>query len=467
MQRKRGNRRPDRHQRRLEAQAPNPLRKRDSQRYATYTLTPEFTRFVDEEVLPHVELPGRYKQAEKRAVLRHATHNLILNGLVGRVVADGRKTNDERRRQGIWDALVEAGFAELCLGSEVSGYVTRYAATGKLLAAREYWKLNMLMETELERNTALASPTDRALVVLHTGKTDPATGEPLPEEERRQPINFLDHIASKAQPGPEGQPDPRAIKNGLDYWRAKEDTLESINAQNMAHGWAATCTHPDGTTTTFQPNVAIRQIHVGDTFEAARLYSFGELSGQNLSKAVRRTIRIDGEPAAEWDYSAMHPRMLYRRAGITRVEGDPYKPEVVLPGGVGEPGVREFIKRATNACLNCRTRPAAHSAIAYMLRDAPNLRQAVGPVPDLVDRLLREHVPIAQYFFTGIGMELMTEDGKVMMAIMRAHRDAGKPALPIHDAVVCKASDADWTRGVMEETYFRMLAHWPVIERVF
>lgn len=442
------------------------LRDQESSRYATHELAEEFVRFVDEDVLPDVELPG-YKQDEKRAVLRHATHNLITTGLVKRVVADSRTSRD-RLRAGVWDALVAAGLAVQCRGSEISGMVTRYAATPKLIRTREHWRLKMLMDIELTRNTVTATPTDRALVVLHTGKVDPATGDPLLEEERRRPINFEEYITERAQRDPQtGEPYPEAIQNGLDYWRAKEDTIESINAQNMRHGWAAICTHPDGTTTTFQPNVAIRQIHVGDTFQAARLYSFGELSGQNLSKAVRRTMRIDGEPAAEWDYSGMHPRMLYRQAGITTIEGDPYKPDEVMPGCEGEAKVRAFIKRALNACLNCRTRPAAHSAIANMLRRDAVLREAVGPVPGLVDRMLAAHAPIARYFFTGIGMELMTTDGRVMLEVLKEHRDAGKPALPIHDAVVCKATDAEWTRGVMEEVYFRMLRHWPVIKRVF
>lgn len=443
------------------------LRDRKSSRYATYELDDEFVQFVDAEVLPQVELPG-YKQEEKRAVLRYATHNLITTGLVGRVVADGRGNTDAatRQRAGVWDALVAAGLAVQCRGSEISGKVTRYAATPELLDTREHWKLKMLMDIELERNTAIATPTDRALVVLHTGKVDLMTGDPLPEDERRQPIDFAEYVARQAQPGPDGQPDPRAIKNGLDYWRAKEDTIESINAQNMTHGWAATCTHPDGTSTTFQPNVAIRQIHVGDTFQAARLYSFGELSGQNLSKEVRATMRIDGEPAAEWDYSGMHPRMLYRRAGITELEGDPYKPDEVMPG-CEVAGVRRFTKRALNACLNCRTRPAAHSAIANMLKNNAELRGAVGPVAVFTDRVLAAHAPIAPYFFTGVGMELMTADGTVMLEVMKQHRDAGKPALPIHDAVVCRASDAEWTRGVMQETYLRLLSHQPVIKRVF
>jgi len=474
---RRGNRSASRHARRAEMHQPN-LRDRPSRRYGTYELTEEFIQFVDSEVLPHVELPGRYKQAEKQTMLRHAAHNLILAGLPGRVVADGRTSNEERQRKGVWDALKAAGFAKLHLGSEASGKVTRYAATGNLLALRHHWKLRMLEDTELARNSELSAPTSRALVYLHTGKVDAFTGEPLQEEERRQPLAFREHIAAVAQRGPDGRADPRAIGHGMDYFRAKEDTIESINRSNLEHGWAATCVHEDGTSTTFQPNVCLRQIHVGSFFGAARLYSFGELSGQNLSKDVRRTIRIDGEPVAEFDFSGMHPRMLYRRAGH-QVEGDPYKPEAVLPGvaptaqldGPDVP-VRKFLKRCLNACLNARGgRSAVHSSISNKLRRLPNTRRLlereVAGVAGLVDRLLEVHAPIARYFFTGIGMELITQDGVVMLAIMRAHRDAGKPALPIHDSVVCRASDAEFTRETMADVYLRLLAHQPVINRVF
>lgn len=444
------------------------LRDRDSRRYTKYELSGEFVRFVDCEVLPRVELRG-YKQAEKQTVLRHATHNLVLTGLVGLVVADSRDNSDApvRLRAGVWDALVTAGLAEQCRGSEVSGKVTRYAATGELLALRHWWELRMLMNVELSRNTQLSSPTDRALVCLHTGRRD-VTGELLPKDEQQQPISFDEHIAQQAQPGPDGKPHPIAIKNGMDYFRAKEDTIESINRSNMEHGWAATCTHPDGTTTTFQPNVCLRQIHVGEFFEAARLYSFGELSGQNLPREVRRTMRIDGEPVAEFDFSGMHPRMLYRSV-CCKPAADPYAPEQVLPGCHAEPGIRGFIKRATNICFNSRGRPAAHSSISNALRGAGDIRRMVeaevGDVVALVDRLLEVHAPIAEYFFSGVGMELMTADGQVMLAIMCAFRDARKPALPIHDSVVCRASDAEFAEETMAHFYRVMLCHEPVINR--
>lgn len=447
------------------------LRDRASRRFASYELSEEFVEFVDTEILPQVTLSG-YKQAEKQTLLRHATHNLIVTGLAGRVVADGRDCREPgvRLRAGVWDVLLAADFAEQCRGSEVSGKVTRYGATSKLLALRRWWQLRMLEDIDLARNSELAAPTDRALVYLHSGKLDMVTGEPLPEEEQRQPIRFIDQMTRTAQLGPDGNADPRAIQNGLDFFRSREDTIESINQNNLEHGWAATCTHEDGTTTTFQPNVSLRQIHVGDFFEAARLYSFGALSGQNLSKSVRRTMRIDGEPAAEFDFSGMHPRMLYSRVRA-RPASDPYAPDQVLPRCHAEPGIRAFVKRATNICLNCGGRAKAHSSISNLLRRDIQLcgmvEAELPDVCDVVDRILEVHAPIREYFFTRVGMELMTSDGKVMLAIMRAFRDARKPALPIHDAIICRVSDADFALETMTSMYLLLLAHQPVIKREF
>jgi hypothetical protein len=50
----------------------------------------------------------------------------------------------------IWDAVVDAGYARVCVGSELSGMVTRYRATGKPLDLRKEWKLSQFETATLE-----------------------------------------------------------------------------------------------------------------------------------------------------------------------------------------------------------------------------------------------------------------------------------------------------------------------------
>ena len=453
--------------------------------YYEAPLTAEFVRFVDDEVLPQITLTG-YKQEEKREVVRHAVHLLIAKTLSGGVVADTRNTSAPgvRLRVGVWDAIKAAGFADDCKGSEVTRKVTRYSATDKLLSLRAEWKMQLMLDLDLARNTKRPDdPTPLALVYLHTGKLDPATGKVLDSADQRQPVSLLDYVARHAQPGPDGKPDPQAMRNGMAFLRDIEDKVEKINRSNLSHAWAAY--HTDSTTGrrhVFQPNPCMRQIHVGEMFRAVRLYSWGELSGQNLSQDVRRTMQIDGEPVAELDFSGMVTRMLYHYKRTDPV-GDVYRPDVVLPAyhrdtadvPYDRDAVRDFVKRATNICWNVGSRAAANSSVGRLLADHPRgkfLRTVVydieGSDPvDLVGRIMAAHPQLADRFFTGCGVDLMTTDGRIMFRILRAFADAGRPALGIHDAVVCRVSDVEFARETMTDAYFTHVLHEPVIVRKY
>jgi hypothetical protein len=326
-------------------------------------------------------------------------------------------------------------------------------------------------------------PKSLALIYLHTGKIDPATGRLLADDKQRKPLPFLSTIENHAQRGPDGNADPLAIQNGIEYWRAMEDRIERVNSSNLEHSWKAFHIDPEtGRQHVFQPNPCVRQIHAGQFFRAVRLYSWSEMSGQNLPKATRRTMLIDGESVAELDYSGMATRMLYHRAGIDP-EGDVYRPEQVMPTFYGLDDatadrraiVRDFVKIATNICWNVINRPAAHSAIGKLLADHAEhefLHKVIykientNPV-DIVDRLMAAHPDLADRFFTGVGIDLMTTDGRIMLHILEVFADAGKPVLGIHDSIVCRASDAEFAHQTMVEMYYKFIRHDPVIKRVY
>ena len=445
------------------------LREQKSGAYREDKLTDEFCEFVSEQVLPLATLRG-YKQDEKRRVLTNVVHNLILLELAGRVVADSRNNATNGLRIGVWDAVVEAGLANKCTGSESSRMVTRYRPTGKLMKLRVHWKLAMLT------GTSAATPDDRKLVRLHTGKRD-VVGDKLPEDRQKQPINLGAHIAKRAQSEENGSTD-RGIENGLDHWRGVSDVIAQINAMNLNHGWAAKRTHDDRTESVWQPSVSLCQIHSGHLHSAGRLYTLTALSGQLLPKAERSRMLIDGQPTAELDFSGMHPRMLYHRAR-QNPSGDIYKPSSVLPDAYqsAKPGqrktLRSFVKRATNICLNATSRSAANSSVANVVRksDAPaylaTAINAVGGAVGVVDQIVSAHPVIADQFFTCVGMELMDIDGKIMLRIMYDLATNNIPAMPIHDSICCRATDVDLVRKLMADTYMMFMNWQPEISRVY
>jgi hypothetical protein len=455
--------------------------------FEEHKITPKFKRFVEKTVLRSLRLEG-YKLDEKRDLVIQMVRNLITTGLAGAVVSDTRDWNapGAKLRSKLWDLLVKAGYARMCKGSESSGKVSRYRVTRSLLRLKHFWRLRLLEDLHLARNTELTEPTSRALVVVHTGKIDLATGMPLVGSERKRPISLLKLLKQdkRIRRIPfTGTPDPEHVKEWIDSIAFYEDLIERINDSNASHKWRAY--HVDEETTEkayFEPNVKLRQIHVGELNRATRLYSFGHLSGQNLSKAVRRRITIDGEPAAELDFSGYATRMLYHLSRIDP-EGDVYRPELVMPkfyafenaSDAKKTIVRDFVKKATNICWNVSSRSEANSAVGRQMVEYAddkffsniihNVEQTTAA--GIVQRIVDAHPKLAEKFFTEVGLGLMTTDGRIMLHMLVEFEQAKKPVLAIHDSLVVKASDAGFARRIMQKTYYKFLIFLPVINRVY
>lgn len=463
------------------------LRELSSVRFEEQLVPDDFRDFAKQLLLPRIQLTG-YKVEAKQTMAIFCLHQLVECGLVGKTVADTRDTNKPgvRLRADVWEAIVKAGFARACVGSESSGKTTRYYHAGDLLELKQIWELRFLTDTRLTRNSQCESggmPVPLALVVLHSGKVDLTTGVLLPEDYRKRPIPFIDEVRRLAQPGADGEPDPRAIENGMAHWRNIEDMLERINEQALSHGWIAYAIDPiDGKRRAFQPNPCLRQLHVGKFDRAARLYGWSQWAVQVLPRHVREGIKIDGEAVAELDFSCMATRMLYHERKLDP-PGDLYRPELIFPAVYGfqnlEPRrrelIRNFVKRATNICWNVRSRDAAYGAAWGLLNDFPEdgiIHNAIYGIEQttpqgIIDRIVAAHPDLAGNFFTERGMELMTIDGKIMRYILNEFCKAGRAATGLHDAVMCRASDVAFAEETMADIYHAFMSFEPVIKRAY
>ena len=456
------------------------IREMPSIAYHEEQLTDDFRLFVLREVVPELNFQG-YKHDAKIEVAGHIFHNLICAGLMGRVVADRRESKAMRTL--VWDAVIAAGFAVVALGSESSGFTTRYLAQDRLLEKRRLWKLRMLCDVMLFRNTERGEdPTRLGLVVLHSGNLHWITGEPLPEDERKQPVSIEGRVRLTAQrdANDHRKPDPDAVRNGMEYFRHLEDLIERINANNLEHSWVAKGMRAGvggPREVSFQPNVCLRQVHAGRLFRCVRLYTWGPLGGQGMTKEQRRTLRIDGEPTVELDFSGCHTRMLCHLKGIPGPKGDVYQPEKVFPifysyDNVAlsrKAAVRNLVKQATNIIWNTSSRSAAAGAVRRALAQAPQeVRGVVYKVErmhagDLLRRIESAHPDLADKFYCNAAVDLMTADGNVMKHILLEFADAKKPALAVHDSVVVRVSDRAFAEEVMVRTYQKFFRFPPLV----
>jgi hypothetical protein len=172
----------------------------------------------------------------------------------------------------------------------------------------------------------------------------------------------------------------------------------------------------------------------------------GRLTGgfwMDLPKLVRlQAIRIEGEPVAELDFRAMMPRLLYARAGNTfPPDEDPY----AVPGI--PPKHREGVKKLFAALMFGAT------AIQRWPRDYRKLFPPRTRREDVIDLLRRRHAPVADHFGTLIGFQLLRVESDILVAVLLTCLERGVVVLPIHDAVLCRASRADEVEDVMLDAF--------------
>lgn len=456
------------------------LRDRGSRVFKEQRLTDKFRQFFDAKVRPLIAFKG-YKLADKWELAAHAVNLLIKTGLAVRCVADSRDTADAaiRKRTEIWDTIIAADLAKACLGSESSGKVTRYEATDKLLALDSMWKLEQLENLDLQRNSIMIPPTTHALVLLHTGRYN-ATGNLFALGNQKKLVSWREYF-ERSEPDPKSDEGQAAVERGLQWVREEEDFMEELNRVNTSFAWQVFRRDENGKERVQPVNPCLRQIHIGEVFNAMRFYSFGELSGQSLPKAIRRTLRINGEPTAELDFSGMAPRMTYHYA-LLDIKGDVYRPKEILPkfyasdeaSKTDKAIARDFVKRATNICLCVTSRQKANSALGQHLFKHPHcgilnriLDAEECRTTDLIDRIVKVHEPIQHRFFAGYGIEMMTIDGKIMKRILLGFCRAKKPVLAIHDSIVVRVSDAFAAKQTMKQAYYEMVNKLPRIKQVY
>ena len=164
----------------------------------------------------------------------------------------------------------------------------------------------------------------------------------------------------------------------------------------------------------------------------------------------RTKLLIDGKRTEELDFGSLHPTILYAKAGAT-LKGDAY--DILLrpakfPKGKSVLDFRKVVKKAFNAMLNARQKLNAPP------RDLALHLWGV-KWPDLVEAIIKHHKPIANEFFTGVGLRLQYEDSKIAESLMiKFARTRGiVPLLPVHDSFICHHGYKEEVKQMMEKIF--------------
>lgn len=164
-----------------------------------------------------------------------------------------------------------------------------------------------------------------------------------------------------------------------------------------------------------------------------RFYAMGA-NWQNIPKAERGGVLIDGQETVELDYSALHPSILYARKGL-EVPADCY---------ASDTWPRALMKNAVLVIVNADGYNAARLALANKdevrawAKDHEKSPHAVASA--LLSEAKQVNPGIASEFFTGAGAGLMRIDSQIAACVLKDLNKQGIPALPVHDSFLVPAS---------------------------
>ena len=150
---------------------------------------------------------------------------------------------------------------------------------------------------------------------------------------------------------------------------------------------------------------------------------------QNIPKAYRTKLLVDGKRMVEFDYSNLHPTILYRQEGL-KPPKDSYSlviDEHFQEVQTNRASLRQMVKKAFNAMLNAN-KP---------MKNAPG---RVKPKEfglkwsQVSNAVLKSHSDIAHHFYTGAGLKLQKVDSQIAEKVLLHFAKRRLPILPLHDS---------------------------------
>lgn len=173
---------------------------------------------------------------------------------------------------------------------------------------------------------------------------------------------------------------------------------------------------------------------------------------QNIPKEYRKYIQINNNPTVELDYSRLHPTMLYAKEGIS-LDFDPYE----------VPSLKHIIhnhrdvgKTAFNALINAARSPKSVPSdfLTFRINTDKELVESHNiKWEEFLDIMIAQHEPIAHYFKTGIGIELMNMDAAMAEIVLLHFAKQGIPCLPVHDSFIVDENYEGELEDTMHSAY--------------
>ena len=164
---------------------------------------------------------------------------------------------------------------------------------------------------------------------------------------------------------------------------------------------------------------------------------------ENLPKLARLNgIIIVGERVVELDYAQLNPMLAYAEVGCKPPPDDAYKLR-------GFEQNRDGVKKVFNALLfDEKPRKSFPEGVKDLFLSKTKIR-------DVINSIHEKHPMLASVLSTGVGFHLMFLESEIMMRVLEQLRSRGIVGLPVFDAVIVKASEAEAAMAVMKNEFMK------------
>lgn len=188
----------------------------------------------------------------------------------------------------------------------------------------------------------------------------------------------------------------------------------------------------------WQQRGPIRIIYKDDPVRGGRVYT----RFQNMPKAFRLEMLIDGKPVVELDYKANHLMMLIAILGIS-LPADPYL-EIANKAGCTRDQIKSFITSSLGAsdelkAFQSLTSKGFNKVLFNRIKD--------------VTLSLYPGIPL----FRGFGVMMQSLEGQIALDVMFRGAKTGIVVLPVHDSFITTVEHEEWLFKEMEHQWRKHL----------
>jgi len=221
-------------------------------------------------------------------------------------------------------------------------------------------------------------------------------------------------------------------------------------------------------------DVRVRRVFSRGSFKhGGRLYS---KYWTNIDKIFRKQITVNGNAVCELDYRALHPTILYVKAGANVPTTDPYK----ISGYTKDKDTRKFFKILLNCMINGSSQEEVRQVIQHSIykninhsdgTSSPKIKQpnwlkgtSKTDMYPVIDAVEKHHKPINKYFFSDIGIELQYLDSEMAMRVLHHFMDNDLVLLPEHDSFIVERHNKNELRSTMVDAFKHVMGTKQVIQ---